>query len=468
MTSNNTLGPFEEQWAEAFNQAEANPSEQLWMNIDGALANAEANKYRRGVIFYRLLAAASLFIAFGLALLLIFQSDSIPAEEIITSNDSNRTKDSGFGNKLQVSETDIQISTNDENELQNLAEEKNTLEHPPNKPSIQSIDLISQAVVFTPETKKDTSETAAPVLIDQFDNRIASNATSMRVGSVNALKARNPNTNSFLPNTDIYMYNVPMAVINKSKFRDNQLWAGLGLSSGSFNPNIGNGSESIQAADAALESDNFNSLANRLEDRNEIYDPGFSYSIAANAGWKFAPRWVLQGGLQYQLSKSGTQTNQLIQNRITQENFAPSDLRSLDISENAADFEVINSDVNLNNNFQFLSVPLKIGYLIFDRKVQLGLNAGFSTDFFLKNKVNESNNLIESFEQARNDESPYKKTSFSGLLGIEVGYNFLNNYYFTLEPSYRRSLNSFTKESSNLNSKPTRLGLTVGFKYLFK
>ena len=129
---------------------------------------------------------------------------------------------------------------------------------------------------------------------------------------------------------------------------------------------------------------------------------------------------------------------------------------------------MINSNVNLNNNFQFLSVPLKVGYIILDRKLQIGINTGFSADFFLKNKVNESNDLVESFEQSPGNESPYRRTFFSGLLGIELGYNFLNNYYLTIEPSYKRSLNSFTKESSSVNSNPSKLGLTVGFRYLFR
>ncbi len=55
--SNKSIRSFEEQWAEAFESAEMAPSDQLWVSLDGALANMEAHKYRRGIFFYRLLAA---------------------------------------------------------------------------------------------------------------------------------------------------------------------------------------------------------------------------------------------------------------------------------------------------------------------------------------------------------------------------------------------------------------------------
>ncbi len=469
MASDKTLGSFEVQWAEVFEHAEAQPSAQLWISIDGALANAEAGKYRQGIVFYRLLAAASIFIALGLGTLLYYQNVSTPngkaLSEIEVNNADEITRIPPQKNLSKETITAIEGDKNESPESQ-IVDEK-MVENPDHTAHIP-IDHLHNVILANASDERKNTEPSVSELYNEPIVPIDDNIKPLV--TLTALKFKNPDEKTLSINTDIHMYNVPLAVVKKDRFKGNQLWAGLGVSSGSFDPKIGNGSESPQAdAASGLESDGLRASDNTLTAGSEKYEPGFSYAVAANAGWKFARRWILQGGLQYQIAKSGTQTDKLVQNRVTEESFAPTNLgSSFNATQNAADFEVIGSDVNLNNNFQFLSIPLKVGYLVLDQKVQLGINAGFSADFFLKNKVSEANQLIESFEQSPGNDSPYHKTFVSGLFGIELGYNFLDNYYLTLEPSYKRSLSSFTKESSVVSSSPSRLGLTVGFRYLFR
>ena len=61
-------GEFEKSWMKAFDEAEIRPSDQVWLQINTKLANDEATGYKKRLLFFKLLAAASLVFAIGLGI----------------------------------------------------------------------------------------------------------------------------------------------------------------------------------------------------------------------------------------------------------------------------------------------------------------------------------------------------------------------------------------------------------------
>ena len=57
---------FNNEWKDTFNEAEVNPSEGVWTNIELDLEKAEGDKMKRRVLFYKLMAAAS--VVFGMCI----------------------------------------------------------------------------------------------------------------------------------------------------------------------------------------------------------------------------------------------------------------------------------------------------------------------------------------------------------------------------------------------------------------
>src|SRR5277367_1773101 len=55
------MGKFEENWKEAFKEAEVSPSDSVWANIDHDLANADSKVMKKKVLLYQRLVAASIF-----------------------------------------------------------------------------------------------------------------------------------------------------------------------------------------------------------------------------------------------------------------------------------------------------------------------------------------------------------------------------------------------------------------------
>ncbi|MDA0194141.1 MAG: outer membrane beta-barrel protein [Bacteroidetes bacterium] len=268
------------------------------------------------------------------------------------------------------------------------------------------------------------------------------------------------------------MYAVPIYQgSSESKSEINKLWAGFGLGSGSFDPNVGGNSFSqADAAPAAFEDANFsaqNQSVRSLSEIKESNDPGISYSVGMNIGMRVAKRWIVQSGLQYRNSSSKTNTNVIFRENSSNESFAITSFSDERNSLNSGSIDIIQEDVSLTNNYQFLSIPLKIGYLVIDKKFQLSINTGFATDVFIKNRVSEKNSLIESYDQVTGGDSPYRRAFLSGMAGIELGYKIRERYFITVEPSFKRSLNSFTKNSELVSSNPNSLGVMAGFRYMF-
>jgi len=90
---------FEDSFREAFKDAEVNPSENVWTNIELDLEKAEGDKMKRRLVFFKTLAAASVTFAMVVAGVGYFmmsdkdtnknlaQSDSkVRTEQIVTPN----------------------------------------------------------------------------------------------------------------------------------------------------------------------------------------------------------------------------------------------------------------------------------------------------------------------------------------------------------------------------------------------
>jgi hypothetical protein len=234
------------------------------------------------------------------------------------------------------------------------------------------------------------------------------------------------------------------------------LWAGLDLAPRRFDPNYRrDGFEDALALDP-------NNLSQGGVTPQEETNAGFSWALSFDMGMKLGERWELISGVQYARSTSNSSTN----TAINQTPVFSSVLRTQDVLDQESQLRFAPTD--LDNNFQFISVPLEAGYQVLDGKVQLSINAGFAADFFLQNTLSPSDPSLDKITINPGSSSPYRSVYFNGLLGAQASYEILPRYSLTLQPQYRVALNRFTKQSNDFRSFPTSLGIGFGIKYNFK
>ena len=106
---------FEDSFQEAFKDAEANPSENVWTNIELDLEKADGDKMKRRLVFFKMLAAASIVFAMSVAGIgyYVFQRSDMGnlAQQTAPIADQDKSKDEASASSLK---NDSQVSSLEE------------------------------------------------------------------------------------------------------------------------------------------------------------------------------------------------------------------------------------------------------------------------------------------------------------------------------------------------------------------
>lgn len=168
---------FEKEFGDAFKGAEQSPSENVWVNVELELERAEGKKMKQRVLFYQMLAAASITFAvilMGAGILFIRNFDSANTPTIASNapaagHDNSSTTTSTEAVKGMAAEFDSS-SINDRSPLR-VAGETNDVNKSRDKTS--SIDFLASA-------EKNT--------VDQYSTGIRKSDQSGRVESGNKIQ----------------------------------------------------------------------------------------------------------------------------------------------------------------------------------------------------------------------------------------------------------------------------------------
>lgn len=249
---------------------------------------------------------------------------------------------------------------------------------------------------------------------------------------------------------------------NKRKGSDEskheELWTSLGFAAGGYN---GSGSH--------LAMSPVNTIARSSTFDNQAKASGSSYSVNVSFGRRLTERLVIQGGLSYLNNSTNYVSNQVVLDHNN--SFKPATFKDLRASESSfmnSSNLIPTAPHEVSSSLEFISVPIQAGYLIIDRKFGFQLNAGVSTDFFIQNTIDPQGADLQKTTQSRGDESPYRSTNFSGLLGTELTYRLGENYRLSLNPGLRYPFNSIFKDETGIESLPLTFDLGLRFRYIFR
>lgn len=468
---------FENLWENAFSEAEMAPSDHVWDRIDASLSKEEAGKYRKRVFMYKLLAAASVAFALGIGALSLNQyfrhespagliTDKSAISDLPENNFSNSSSDDAApAGQNPVNESKANVS---EGNIPNA-----TIQEPTSDLPAQHTIVASNSPF---ENTRVSSEKAEATHYSARQSDYISGLSSLGI---------NPETGMQLADlAPEHIYLIPImprgSSKNMHKSQDLNFIAGLDFSTGSFDPNFGQTSSSAFSSNTDMAS---MAGAERLNDQLASFNtvnkdflavresgkettPEVSFSYGANMGFEVARRIILQTGIAYRKSNSTTTSSAYIEDVSSGKRIPV--VASYNYSLEG--LSVVNSmdETSLTNQFEFVSVPLRAGYIILDKKLNLTLLAGVSSEFFLGNTITSGGDFLESISEQQGDNSPYKDVYFNGSAGAMLGYTIFGNYNITIEPGYRFAMNSFTKDDFYLSSYPSGFNLAFGVTYNFR
>jgi hypothetical protein len=204
-----------------------------------------------------------------------------------------------------------------------------------------------------------------------------------------------------------------------------------------------------------------------------ISQPGNSYLIGFQAGVAISKHVFIESGIQYWRGNSWLESDALIMNRLDSKR---ADLYNSFLANN----QVIpvfsrqnvllptNNPYRVQNVYQYLSVPLRVGYRLRPLpKVETAVLAGASGDFFQKNTIHtQTANLVSSIEYTRQDHW-YRNLNLSGLVGVSVGYDLPSRWQISADAQYRHALLDGVNQPSAVHSRLTQWAIGLGLKRHF-
>ncbi|WP_370086642.1 outer membrane beta-barrel protein [Ekhidna sp.] len=276
---------------------------------------------------------------------------------------------------------------------------------------------------------------------------------------------------------DIYRYYTLQSALEtkkRSSSSETKVWAGLEAGAGNFGSEFSNSGAIASAINpsglaAAVGTGNF---VNPTTNISQEMDDGLARTVGFDFGVQFGKRWTLESGLAYTSmdNKGSASINVLDVYTVDNTEFIdnPGGLddngeptpitRSreglIEVEEN------YDHEVELNNNVQLASIPVKAGYFVVNKKFSLRLNAGLSANYLVNGSISDpSKEILNSSEFGL-----YNDWSFDGIGGLELGYSIFDKFNFTLEPNYRHAI---TPLSNSVNA-PSRFVIQTGLRYTLK
>lgn len=468
--SENREGKFEQAWKDAFDGKEMSPSPGLWQNLDRHLANQESKKYRKGIFIYKWVAAASIAIALAVSSIYFYSTFTGRAPQAGKVETENKgTAGSKTGTRQPGDQPVVAATQPIASGKQPGGSAKDNTNPKAHNPAGQDDRGHNQAITQLSDVKETGSHAFRNFAVteDRDGKNNHSEHVSLLAGKGAERQPTEPQVDHLTIQKVINYGDDPFMKKEDYTVYEENLWAGINVSSGYFDPNFESG-----GADAMLTANEFLASSSMLADNNSVgpgsvaqdNSGGQSFAFGFSVGKRIAKKWVLQSGINYLNYSSDGSTNafyELDDNTRT----PASNLFSF---SNAESLNLASSVINFDNQFEFLSIPVKAGYVLLDKKVSVVLSAGVGTDFFLENSVSPDADGLEEFNVKPGEDAPYRSVYFNGLMGTQLRYRFSKHYSFTFEPSYSIAINSFSKSDNDLNSFPNVFRIGVGLKYHFK
>lgn len=474
---------YEQQWISAFDNAEQMPSDVVWNNIELSIAKASNASNKKRILFFQLLVAASIAFATVVGSFVLYQSYF-----------ENTNTDLSGSEKF----TEDASRKPDENEklLLNNIDDKETIAKNDDKEEMvdRSTDTSNSNSDSAIESKNETNREVASkqggdlrpsslVQVETSDGEISSlSDTELAIINLNQSgeleddRSVNSNLPGLVPGTmdersllerlgldlgfnevePVELRMVPWYSFTNTKRKkttsNQNMWTGLGLSAGSFNPNSGIGGTNETSALANDIPESFLADANNAEQVTIGEErPGNVVSIGVNFGKVISSKVVLISGLSYLRQTSTSFSNLTASGSVVSSFNQVSSFDQLDVTNR----------YEIENRYSSISIPLQAGYYLLNRKIGILLLAGFSNDFFLRRSVSDQSGILQS-EQFDSDAEGYSLYTIGGLLGTQFSYQINKNYSIAIQPQFKQNLNSF---APNLNNPST---FELGFRFNYR
>ncbi len=448
-------GHFEQEWADAFNGKEMMPNEAVWSKIELGVARQEGNSFKRRLMMFKLLAAASISFAMVVSGLQVYKTYFKTEQNSAVALEEN-------GNQIAVPLAEANGNTS----INKVNSEQEKIAKSPDGSLVDSESNLKNNL----SSKENKQQEAIQLFLKVESEQLPENhnhLTQITEGAgdlpaenmtflLDFLERLNAQLEEYEPKTAELKMVPWLAYANGKKEKKDldgtRTFAGVGMSAGSYNPNA------LDGGGSRLEAATINDFSSSgAEAINTPESTGTALSFGLNAGTKIAHRWLLMGGVNY-LEQTSTSVSNLVQLNEA----GRASVGSASTFDEGSTIALTDA-YKITNTYQFISVPIQVGYVVLDKRFGIAILTGAANDFFIQQKI-EDNSESVSGATISNNQQGYSVYSISGILGSEFSYKIGEHYSLSVQPQMRQAITSFTPE----DNKPRVFEVGFRFKYLFK
>ncbi|MFD2573990.1 hypothetical protein ACFSUS_25360 [Spirosoma soli] len=277
-------------------------------------------------------------------------------------------------------------------------------------------------------------------------------------------------------------YEAPLeAEISQSSRESREVWASVSMMPGAYNPSV-----SIRQAQPAYAL--ASSAGSKTNQTSINSRANFSVAYQAGAGVQLTEHWSIESGVGYLAGRStvespGQFAAANIQSMSPRRDFPVSNLyvdalrnsTGNSIAKSSSYLDIASSNNNytlsnnynaqmsqvLTNNYQFVQVPVQVGYQIRPRKrLSMAVLGGLLTNIFVRNTVGDD--LVVTAQ-----DGVYRPVSFAATMGARFRYRPSRRWSASVAGVYQPSLGLGTQTGSQVESRPTSTGMSFGVDYHF-
>ncbi len=270
--------------------------------------------------------------------------------------------------------------------------------------------------------------------------------------------------------------------ISTLKQKNRDFWASANVTPGSFNPMVSVQMASLVNAGAIK---NTSVATSAYQAQSVTSRANFSIAYQFSAGMLLNKRWSVETGVGFLAGRSTVDTPaHLSANGIV----ATNDIRAttgnlyVDALRNSSANGIKNTSLDqanfanngyvqpaysdktrqmLTNDYQFVQVPVQVGYQLRPRKrLSLAVLGGIISNIFIHNTVD--NEIVITTK-----DDIYRPVSFAAIVGARFRYQPSAQWSASLAGIYQPSIGLVTLAHSQVQSQPTTAGMTLGVDYHF-
>lgn len=497
---------FEETWRQALQDAATPPPVAIWEAIEKELDK----KPERKPVFWLWLNSGRFQAAAGVALVFLFswlffgKNQEKPKNELSKFNTSKpvptasktNIKSSEINQKIASTSFDtVKEGVLKETNLKNQVTVSNT-KYAQNFKSRanQNTENISQKNDFKPFEKELLASTSIITLLEISKIDAPIKRFMLDVNEL-ASKAKFQLPPNRLNRKLLIDYEFTEVAQQKNK-SDRGFFMGLQTGVGSFNPNFSGGN--INALASLEVAQNQQPLlpqnggtGNVTTAPNDIGTLGVAFSNAPmNAttasgsyktglafGMKLNNHVSIESGLQYLRGNSFIESNTYAIDRLTgsRNTFLTDYLvnnaantKQANVASYGKALTTVASDGRFGNRYEYLSVPLQVGFTFFAKqKLNMSLLGGAAADIFVGNTIAGNASLNVQDLRISSMTGVYKPLNISGLGGFRINYQIQKKWSTYIGGQYQQGLSSVLRNSPDLNLKLKQTGLQYGVNFRF-